>query len=191
MQRTLDQGCVAPEDVRPLLDELKAKLLAIPHPETGEPLVEKVLERDDLYSGPQSHLAPDLVAVLGDWNYRTIGLYDFTTNKLISPAFGPTGDHRMEGIFIGTGPGFKAGSKPDGADLLDIAPTVLHLLGVPVPDDMDGRVLTEVLDPSVAQPVAVGAISAPSPAAEEPADVAYSEEEDAEIQQRLADLGYL
>ena len=185
------QGCVAPEDVRPLLDELKAKLLAIPHPETGEPLVEKVLERDDLYSGPQSHLAPDLVAVLGDWNYRTIGLYDFTTNKLISPAFGPTGDHRMEGIFIGTGPGFKAGSKPDGADLLDIAPTVLHLLGVPVPDDMDGRVLTEVLDPSVAQPVAVGAISAPSPAAEEPADVAYSEEEDAEIQQRLADLGYL
>lgn len=185
------QGCVAPEDVRPLLDELKAGLMAIPHPETGKPLVEKVLERDDLYSGPHAHLAPDLVAVLGDWNYRTIGLYDFTTNKLISPAFGPTGDHRMEGIFIGSGPGFLAGSKPDGADLLDIAPTVLHLLGVPVPEDMDGRVLTEVLDPSLAPPIAAGPTAPPSPPAEPPAGVAYSEEEDAAIQQRLADLGYL
>ena len=46
------QGCVAPEDVRPLLDDLKAGLLAIPHPETGEPLVERVYERDEIYHGP-------------------------------------------------------------------------------------------------------------------------------------------
>ena len=183
-------GCVEPQDVRPLLDELKANLLAIPHPETGRPLVEKVLEREDLYSGPHAHLAPDLVAVLSDWSYRTIGLYDFTTNKLISPAFGPTGDHRMEGIFIGSGPAFQAGAKPEGADLLDIAPTVLHLLGVPVPEDMDGRVLLEVLDPNLAPPVA-GSPEHPASTVAEPVGVAYSEEEDAAIQQRLADLGYL
>jgi predicted AlkP superfamily phosphohydrolase/phosphomutase len=184
------QGCVEPDEVRPLLDELKAGLLAIPHPVTGKPLVEKVHEREDLYSGPHAHLAPDLVAVLSDWNYRTIGLYDFTTNKLVSPAFGPTGDHRMEGIFIGSGPAFRPGSKPEGADLLDIAPTVLHLLGVPVPEDMDGRVLTEVLDPSLS-PLMGEAPPSSSPPVEEPVGVAYSEEEDAAIQQRLADLGYL
>ncbi len=184
------QGCVAKEDVRPLLNDIKAQLLEIPHPETGKPLVEKVHERDDLYSGPHSYLAPDLVAVLSDWNYRTIGLYDFTTNKVVSPAFGPTGDHRMEGIFIGSGPAFRKGSKPEGADLLDITPTVLQILGVPIPEDIDGRVLTEVLDASV-----MGAITQDSlpltPQVEEPVGVGYTEEEDEAIQQRLADLGYL
>ncbi len=82
----------------------------IRHPETGGPLVERVYEREELYDGPHAHLAPDLTVVLGDWRYRTIGLYDFTTHKLISPAFGPTGDHRMEGMFIGAGPAFQNGS---------------------------------------------------------------------------------
>ncbi len=97
------RGCVEPADARSVLDDLKARLLAIPHPETGAPLIERVFERDDLYSGPHAHLGPDLTVVLGDWKYRTIGLYDFTTHKTISPAFGPTGDHRMEGVLIASG----------------------------------------------------------------------------------------
>lgn len=183
------QGCVAPEDVRPLLDELKAKLLEIPHPETGKPLVEKVYEREELYDGPHAGLAPDLTVVLGDWRYRTIGLYDFTTNTLIGPAFGPTGDHRLEGVFLGDGPAFRPGASPEGATLLDIAPTVLHLLGVPVPADMDGRVLGEVLDPSLVPIPAAEAV--PMDIASDAPESGYSEEEDAAIQQRLADLGYL
>ena len=186
------QGCVAPEDVRPLLDELKAGLMAIPHPETGEPLVEKVLERDDLYDGPHAHLAPDLTVVLRDWRYRTIGLHDFTTNKLIAPSFGPTGDHRMEGVLIASGPAVRAGARPEGATLLDIAPTILHLLGVPVPADMDGRPLAELFDPAILPPPASDEPGPGAPAPAEPvAASAYTEEEDAAIQQRLADLGYL
>ena len=119
--------------------------------------LEHVYEAEELYHGPHAHLAPDLTVVLNDWRFRTIGLYDFTTNQVISPAFGPTGDHRMEGVLIATGPGFVPGSSPEQANLLDIAPTVLHLLGVPVPDDMDGRVLTELLDPAVAPSYPVSA----------------------------------
>ncbi len=184
------RGCVAPEDVRPLLDDLKAGLMAIPHPETGEPLVEKVLERDDLYDGPHAHLGPDLTVVLRDWRYRTIGLHDFTTNKLICPSFGPTGDHRMEGVLIASGPAVKAGARPEGATLLDITPTILHLLGVPVPADMDGRPLAELFDPTIVPPPAQDDASPPT-LAEPIATAAYTEEEDAAIQQRLADLGYL
>ncbi len=183
------EGCVAPEEVRPLLDDLKARLLAIPHPETGAPLVERVYEADELYHGPRAHLAPDLTVVLGDWRYRTIGLHDFATNRVISPAFGPTGDHRMEGVIIAAGPAIRPGAVPEGATLLDIAPTLLHLLGVPVPADMDGRVLTELIDPAVIPPPTStdgqAALSEPAP------ELAYTEEEDAAIQQRLADLGYL
>jgi hypothetical protein len=186
------QGCVAPEDARPLLDDLKVGLLAIPHPETGEPLVERVYERDELYSGPHAHLAPDLTIVLRDWRYRTIGLHDFTTNRLIAPAFGPTGDHRMEGVLIAAGPPFRPGVSPEKANLLDIAPTVLHLLGVPVPADMDGRVLTEILNPALVPAPVLAAVSDETISTDgEPIPAAYTEEEDQVIQQRLADLGYL
>jgi predicted AlkP superfamily phosphohydrolase/phosphomutase len=194
------QGCVDLSDARPLLDDLKAGLLTIPHPETGQPLVERVYEAQELYDGPHAHLAPDLTVVLNDWRYRTIGLHDFTTHRMISPAFGPTGDHRMEGIFIGAGAAFRTGSVPRGAELLDIAPTVLHLLGIPVPTDMDGRILTEVLDPAsthVDLPISTAAFAATaagalahSPASP-PIDSPYTPEEDAAIKQRLADLGYL
>jgi predicted AlkP superfamily phosphohydrolase/phosphomutase len=191
------QGCVAREDVRPLLNELKAELRAISHPKTGQPLVERVYEAEELYHGPHTGLAPDLTVVLTDWRYRTIGLHDFTTNKVITPAFGPTGDHRLDGILIASGPAFRTGAELSGAELLDVAPTVLRLLGVPVPADMDGRVLTELLESTATQ-------SSPLPVLE-PAfasaagtggsgvaiDLSYTAEDDAAIKQRLADLGYL
>ena len=136
--------------------------MEILHPETGKPLVERVYEGEELYHGPHAHLAPDLTVVLTDWRYRTIGLHDFTTHKVISPAFGPTGDHRMEGILVATGPAFRTGASPVEADLLDIAPTVLHLLEIPVPADMDGRVLTELLGP-LAVPVSTASVPIGSP----------------------------
>jgi len=188
-------GCVTPEDARPLLKDLKAALMTIPHPETGQPLVEHVYEPDELYDGPHTALAPDLTVVLTDWRYRTIGLHDFTTNQVIAPAFGPTGDHRMDGILIACGSAFRPGTKPRGAGLIDIAPTVLHLLGIPVPDDMDGRVLTELLEPALAfappLPVLTPAFAASNGMTPLPVDSPYTPEEDAAIQQRLADLGYL
>lgn len=188
------EGCVKPEDARAVLDEIKGGLAELQHPETGAPLVERVFEAADLYRGPHSHLAPDLTVVLGDWRYRTIGLYDFTTHKVISPAFGPTGDHRMDGVFVAAGPPFRPGAKPEGATLLDIAPTILRLLGVPLPDDLDGRVLDEVLDPSaIPPPIASTSPNGASPATNGHASPpsGYTPEEDAVIQQRLADLGYL
>jgi len=188
-------GCVAPEDVRPLLNDLKAALSAIPHPETGEPLVEHVYERDELYAGPHAGLAPDLTIVLTDWRYRTIGLHDFTTNRMIAPAFGPTGDHRLDGILIAAGSPFRTGAKPAEANLLDIAPTVLQLLGITVPGDSDGRVLEELLDHETAvatpQSAFATAYAGANGNAHTPVDADYAAEDDAEIKQRLADLGYL
>ncbi len=180
-----------------MLADLKAKLHTIANPETGEPLVEHVYERDELYSGPHAELAPDLTVVLTDWRYRTIGLHDFTTHRVISPAFGPTGDHRMEGILIAAGPAIRVGAKPRDAMLLDIAPTVLHLLGVPVPTDLDGRVLTEMLKPqyapSPAAPALAPALAGVAANGSSAGSVSspYRAEEYAEIQQRLTDLGYL
>ncbi len=203
-------GSVDAADARALRRDLKAGLLEIAHPDTGQPLVQQVYDGEELYHGPHAHLAPDLTVVLNDWRYRTIGLHDFTTHKVISRAFGPTGDHRMEGVLIGSGAPFRQGAAPRGATLLDITPTVLHLLGVPVPDDVDGRVLGELLefDPALA---AGGNGSGSVPHQQSPCGVVgngkheaevpclspmangsgYNEQEDAAVQQRLSDLGYL
>lgn len=55
--------------------------------------------------------------------------------------------HRAQGIFAAAGPGIARDALVTGATVLDITPTVLHLLGLPAADDMDGRVLTSALAP--------------------------------------------
>ena len=59
------------------------------------------------------------------------------------PASGGGGRHRRYGIVLAVGPGITPGAI-DGANIVDLAPTALHAMGMPVPGDMDGRVLTEL-----------------------------------------------
>jgi hypothetical protein len=55
-----------------------------------------------------------------------------------------SGDHRPEGIFLATGPQVAAPMELKEVKITDVAPTILHILGLPVPSDMDGKVLTEL-----------------------------------------------
>ena len=105
---------------------------------------------------------------------------------LVSPA--PTirrnGQHRDNGILFAVGPGVRPGQPVEGR-LEDIAPTVLHLLGLPVPRDMDGRVLTEMLE----QPGDVAYVEPSAFVA--PEEVALSDAERLQVEERLKSLGYL
>jgi hypothetical protein len=58
-----------------------------------------------------------------------------------------TGMHRLEGVVLARGPGIRRGVRIADAGIMDIAPTVLYLLDLPVGRDMEGRVLKEALDP--------------------------------------------
>ena len=135
-------GCVEPADAKALRRDLKAGLLEIVHPETGRPLVEHVYEGEELYHGPACPPRP-----------RPHG----GAQRLAVPDDRAARLHDPQGHFPGVRPDRRPphgrhpdcrralpscqGSSPCEADLLDIAPTVLHLLGVPVPADMDGHVL--------------------------------------------------
>jgi hypothetical protein len=63
-----------------------------------------------------------------------------------------TGTHQtraaLDGMFIASGGPFRRNVALAGARILDIAPTVLHVLGLPVAEDLDGRILTEALEPA-------------------------------------------
>ena len=72
---------------------------------------------------------------------------------------GPAAEHRQFGIFAAKGPGLRRDERIYGANLLDICPTLLHLFGLPVGEDMDGRVLMDLYDPQRGTPAAVERIA--------------------------------
>jgi Flp pilus assembly protein TadD len=71
----------------------------------------------------------------------------------------PTSWHRLQGIFAAAGKGIKRDELLYGTSLLDIAPTILALLGLPVPLDMDGQALTRIF----AEPVELDRIPSYEP----------------------------
>ena len=155
------------------------------HPTTGQPLVERVIPSEQVAHGPYTRRGPDLHIVMD--GYRTIAFPLFATDSRIvtRQIRGDSGCHRLHGAFVAWGAGVQPGLTVEGARILDLAPTILHLMGLPVPDDMDGRVLTEAL--SVSRPVEY---QSGSPASQE-ADSILSPEETAEVEARLRALGYL
>jgi tetratricopeptide (TPR) repeat protein len=86
---------------------------------------------------------PDTTVVLcSDHGFQSAGGRLAGTPR--EPA-GPAAWHRPYGMLVMAGPGIKRGSRVHGATLLDIAPTILHLFGLPVGRDMDGRVLVDAM----------------------------------------------
>ncbi len=101
--------------------------------------------------------------------------------------------HRNFGVIAGRGAGLKQDSLIQGATLLDVAPTVLTLMGVPVGRDMEGKVLVNAFE----RPPTIERIdsweSVPDPNATA-ADARASEEDPevaAEAMRQLVELGYL
>jgi hypothetical protein len=99
------------------------------------------------------------------------------------PAQGGGGRHRRYGIILALGPGIEPG-KIEGANIVDLAPTALHAMGLPVPDDMDGRVLTELFTDG-------RAVATSEAASSDRSDVVYTPEEAAAIEASLENLGYI
>jgi predicted AlkP superfamily phosphohydrolase/phosphomutase len=155
------------------------------HPETGQPLVDEIVPGDRVVTGPYARRGPDLHIVMD--GYRTIAFPLFATDSQIvtRQIRGDSGCHRMHGVFIAKGPEVQVGKQVDNARILDLAPTILHLMGLPVLDDMDGRVLAEALTTS--RPVERRPAGVPGEGTEE----ALSAEDTAEVEDRLRALGYL
>ncbi|MBX7223009.1 MAG: alkaline phosphatase family protein [Blastocatellia bacterium] len=174
------------EEVR---DRIVKKLRAMRTPDTGEPFIGEIFTREELYQGEHLPDAPDVCFLPRDMRYVSLGNMDFTSNRFIVDAFGNSGTHRMNGILLVHGPHVRRGARLEKAKILDCAPTILHLLGQPVPEDMDGRVLTEILSDDFmrSHPVSVGEAAT----GEDLPDIEFSDEESDEVRERLRELGYL
>jgi predicted AlkP superfamily phosphohydrolase/phosphomutase len=170
-------------------ERVVAVLRQLTHPETGEPFLDEVIYGPDVTHGPYADQAPDLHVVLD--GYRCIAFPLFATNNEVvaRQIRGDSGCHRSNGIFIGHGSGFGRGTEIEGSRISDLAPTILHLMGQPVPSNMDGRVLSQALAPTFVDTHPVHFTDAEGGEGDE--ELALSDEETAEIEERLRALGYL
>jgi len=120
-------------------EKLKSDLLKIRDPKTRKAIVKRIFNREDIYHGCKLKKLPDFIV-------------EFDDNYLVVMQFKPvlfinthSFSHRINGTLIACGPDFKKGLEIIGAEIIDIAPTILHIMGCPVSKDMDGKVLTQIL----------------------------------------------
>lgn len=184
------QGIVAPgAEYEAVRDQIIRAALALRDPEGGDQVIAKVYKKEELYHGDRVSVAPDLILHTDRSKYVSFGHADFGSNKLLEPSIGQTGHHTMDGIVVLHGPGVKANEAIKG-HIIDIAPTTLYALGLPIPSIMDGKVLQAGFTADyLAQHPIINATSADGSHAE--STKVYSEEDEAQVMERLRDLGYV
>ena len=181
-----------PEDVRSrIAADLAEGLRGVRRPHDGRPLVAEVWTREEAFAGPYGAIGPDLSLVLADGGTISI----LPSETLVTRRPQPRGHHRWEGIFIASGAGIRTGAELHELSIVDVAPFVLHRLGLAIPEDMAGRLPAELLEPEELErrpPRWYAPSSGPEPEPElEPADLELDPEEQAALIQRLRALGYV
>ena len=191
------QGIVEPKDYDEVCGQIIERLTSGQCSRTGKPLVRKVLRRDEIYSGPFVDRSPDLIVQwMDEGSCLDIDYPDGTSFKLLKQHLPDdpfdhlvNGGHDPYGIVALLGPGVKPG-RLEGAQIADVAPTVLYLRDAPIPSDTDGKVLEGALSPDLlgSRQVRKGGQGSLS---DEDDRTGYSSEEEQEVRERLQALGYV
>ena len=107
----------------------------------------KICNANDLYHGDKVYLLPDLLIDLDNYSYLTIENLNFQFIVRKTSTFKKiTGSHRPDGIFIAYGTDIDEGRSIGDVSIYDVMPTVMHILGIPIPRDVDGRIIFEIFD---------------------------------------------
>ncbi len=126
-----------------LRQELRRKLEQLSNPKTGAKVAQHVYLREEAYSGEFLADAPDLIIDPAPGTHIRGGI-TVSSKAVFEQPSGWRGENKRDGILVAYGPDIRPGFDLGRVSILDIAPTILHLMDIPVPTDMDGRVLTEI-----------------------------------------------
>lgn len=181
------KGFVAPgKEYEGVRDAIRRELMDVTDPLTGRHPVTEVHFKEQLFAGPHADEAPD-IRFLMEAGYQATSEGSIR-GAVFSDSHERSGGHSRDGIFILTGPGVKRG-EVTGLSVEQVAPTILHLLGEPVPEDMDGEVITEVLDRDFVKrhPVVKG----PPTGSRARQRTILSQSDERLVEDRLKALGYI
>lgn len=179
-------GAVPVEKIDQVKKYLVQKLRQVTDPETNASPLEAIYTKEELFSGPRSDYAPDIQLVMKE------GYEAFSWSKIADRVIGESkersGTHNTRGIIALEGAGVVKGNL-DGASVLDIAPTILAILGIPIPVDMDGQVIAQAFTQEYlnSNPIKYGDTSK----REGYSEYELSHEEQEKIEENLRSLGYI
>ncbi|MDX1614615.1 MAG: hypothetical protein R3300_09920, partial [Candidatus Promineifilaceae bacterium] len=134
-------GTIRPGEYEGFRQRLADHLRSIPGPH-GRPLHHRVFTPQDIYQQVRG-VAPDLLVYFDDLGWRSVGSFGHPDIYTLENDTGPDdANHAENGIFIYTPPQANLGGRLlPNSELMDFAPTVLRLLDLPIPANMQGRVI--------------------------------------------------
>jgi predicted AlkP superfamily phosphohydrolase/phosphomutase len=197
------KGIVNPgEEYRSVCERIKKGLTSLKDPLTGDDVVEDVYLKEDVYHGQSMGNAPDLVVLFKKNGFVPRPSYHVSPDVLLNHIpkdeleklevnIQANARHDPNGIVMFWGANVKKGREIEGAQIIDVAPTVLYLMGVPVPEDIDGRVLVDAISESFLESHPIEYVSDVETKVADSDRLGYSETEEEMIGERLRDLGYL
>jgi len=165
-----------------LRGELRRRFLAVRDPRDGAPVFADVVDGEVAYPDDPFGRRPDLVLVPRPGFSVHRGL---NHRRWLDHYATTMGTHRPNGVLLAGGDGIRAGRLAGTPSLVDIAPTLLAAAGVPIPDDMDGRVLTELF----VEPPEITRVPPPTRGADD--GFTLSADDESEVMKRLQALGYM
>ena len=192
-------GTVDPGDYDSVCEEISNKLYSLQDPDTGDKVVEKVYRKNEIYSGPYLKYAPDIVIKWKNYSTYTekgIEIEDKTcifgrSAKAESSDFPMTGTHRLDGIFMASGPGIRKTGEVTNLRIYDLFPTILYYMGLPIPDDREGRVMTEIFDQDLIRQNPPKYTSKKTDNKKERGEPVLTPEQEESVAERLRSLGYI
>jgi predicted AlkP superfamily phosphohydrolase/phosphomutase len=195
------QGTVEADEYNDTVNQVIEAFERLKDPETGEAIIERAFRREEIYHGKFVRDAPDIILMWHRDEYRSRPSYTTTRKAFMRKMerdeleklefdLQSNADHRMDGIFFIDGPGIKKNHETNCANIMDLAPTILYLAGLPIPEDMDGKVLEEVFEDELLQEHPIR-FSKEGSRDKGRGSHQYSDQEADAIQERLEGLGYL
>lgn len=169
-----------------IVDTISQQLRELVDSKSGTRVVKSVRHKSEAWQGEKMDLMPDVVAELAEGYSARLGLHPELFRDLTPGEDVPLGIHHRDGIIIATGPGFRQASDIN-CSITDVAPTIMAYLGLDVPDIMDGELVGELLENVEQRQEA----STAAEEHDESSDSGLSSSEEAIIEQRLEDLGYM
>ena len=179
------EGTVKPEEYDRVRNRLIEKLQGMEDKEEGKKVVEAVFRREEIYWGPCTKDAPDVIFV-PDYEYAPS---ERIKDDVFKERRDGRGVHRRDGVLMLRGPGIKKGEKIEGAHIMDLAPTILYLMGLPIPRGFDGKVLTKALEPKILETHPVRYEDCPLEV--EAPGFKMTDVEEEEVRKKLRGLGYI
>lgn len=150
----------------------------------GNRVVDRVARREESYAGPFTERASDLYIY---WNPAAD--LDAPPQEVQDRGFWWSGDHRPEGILICKGPEISATAVNALPSVCDLVPTIMYGGGLPLPDNLDGKVIRDVFTDEFLATHQIQTAVAHSPTSTNKENL--SAEEEQMVEEKLRALGYL